>query len=64
MVAAGNGRDGLAVEVTMAKAKEVGTTDAETGGGLGGVEGTGVEVVEGAMEKSWVRRWRIWRCFS
>ena len=35
----------------MAKAKEMETTDAETGGGLQGVEGTGVEVVEGAMEE-------------
>ena len=29
----------------------MGTTDAETGGGLGCVEGTGVEVVEGAMDE-------------
>ena len=51
MVAAGNGRDGLPVEVTTTEAEEVGTTDAETGGGLGCVEGTGVEVVEGAMDE-------------
>ena len=51
VVAAENGRDGLAIEVTMAKAKEMGTTHAETEGGLGCVEGTGVEVVEGAMDE-------------
>ena len=51
VVAAGNGRDGLAIEVTMAKAEEMGTTHAETDGGLGGVEGTGVEGVEGAMDE-------------
>ena len=51
MVAAGNGRDGLAIEVTTAKAEEMGTTHAETDGGLGGVEGTGVEGVEGAMDE-------------
>ena len=51
MVAVGNGREGLAVAVTMAKAKEMGTTHAETEGGLGGVKGTSVEVVEGAMDE-------------
>ena len=35
----------------MAKPEEMGTTDAETGRGLGGVEGAGVEGVEGAMDE-------------
>ena len=51
VVAAGKGRDGLAIEATLAKAKELGPTDAETGGGLGGVKGTGVDVVEGVMDE-------------
>ena len=51
MVASGKGRDGLAVQVTTSKAEEMGTTDAETRGGLGGVEDTGIEIVEGAMDE-------------
>lgn len=51
VVPAGNGRDGLAVQVTTTKAEEMGTTDAQTGGGLGGVDRAGVEVVEGAMDE-------------
>lgn len=51
VVPAGNGRDGLAVQETTTKAEEMGTTDAQTGGGLGGVDRAGVEVVEGAMDE-------------
>lgn len=51
MVAAGKGRDGLAVQETTTKAEEMGTTDVQPGGGLRGVEGPGVEVVEGSMDE-------------